>query len=60
VERIHTDLGVTVLLVHSAFYIKGNFAADVNRLRRRTDLEWVGEFPGPPGDYIDVFRIRVP
>jgi len=52
--------GVTLLLVHSAFYIKGNFAADVNRLRRRTDLEWVGEFRGPAGDYTDVFRMRVP
>jgi hypothetical protein len=52
--------GVTLLLVHSAFYIKGNFAADVSRLRRRTDVEWVGEFPGPQGDYTDVFRIRVP
>jgi hypothetical protein len=50
----HVDL----LLVHSAYYIKGNFSEDVNRLRRRPDVDWVGEFPAPNGHVTDVFRIR--
>ena len=49
---------VELLLVHSAYYIKGNFSEDVNRLRRRSDLEWVGEFPAPNGHVTDVFRLR--
>ena len=48
---------VSLLLVHSAFYIRGNFAEDVRRLRRRSDLDWVGEFPAPNGQLTDVFRI---
>jgi hypothetical protein len=49
---------VDLLLVHSAYYIKGNFSEDVNRLRRRADIDWVGEFPAPNGQVTDVFRIR--
>ena len=49
---------VDLLLVHSAYYIKGNFSEDVNRLRRRSDIDWVGEFPAPNGQVTDVFRIR--
>lgn len=49
---------VSLLLVHGAFYIKGNFAEDVARLRRRSDIEWIGEFPWPDGKFTDLFRIR--
>lgn len=49
---------VEILLVHSAYYIKGNFSEDFNRLRRRPDIDWVGEFPAPNGHVTDVFRIR--
>jgi hypothetical protein len=49
---------VDLLLVHTAYYINGNFSEDVNRLRRRSDIDWVGEFPAPNGQVTDVFRIR--
>jgi hypothetical protein len=50
--------GVTLLLVHSAYYIRGSFTADVSRLRRRLDLEWIGEFPAPNGQVTEVFRLK--
>jgi len=50
--------GVTLLLVHSAFYIKGDFNADVRVLKARTDLEWVGMFRWRSGDTSEVFRVR--
>jgi hypothetical protein len=49
---------VELLLVHSAYYITGNVTEDVNPLRRRSDIDWVGEFPAPNGHVTDVFRIR--
>jgi hypothetical protein len=49
---------VELLLVHSAYYLNGNFSEDVNRLRRRSDIDWVGEFSAPNGHVTDVFRIR--
>jgi hypothetical protein len=50
--------GVTLLLVHSAYYLRGNFTDDVSRLRRRSDLEWAGEFPAPNGQFTEVFRLK--
>jgi len=52
------ERGVQLLLVHSAYYIKGSFTEDVNQLRRRSDVEWVGQFPAPNGHVTDVFRIQ--
>jgi hypothetical protein len=50
----HVDL----LLVHQAFYIKGNFTNDIRTLRARPDLEWVGEFRWRSGDLSEAFRLR--
>jgi hypothetical protein len=50
--------GVTLLLVHSAFYITGDFSADVRMLKARQDLEWVGMFRWKSGDTTEVFRLR--
>jgi hypothetical protein len=50
----HVDL----LLVHQAFYIKGDFANDVRKLKARSDLEWVGEFRWRTGDLSEAFRLR--
>jgi len=49
---------VTYLLVHSVFYIRGNFDADVSALRARSDLAWVGVFPWRDGGETVVFRLR--
>ena len=50
--------GVTLLLVHSAFYIKGDFTADVRALKARPDLEWAGMFRWNSGDTSEVFRLK--
>jgi hypothetical protein len=52
------DRGVTYLLVHSAFYIRGNFDADVRALEARSDLESVGAFPWRGGGRTVVFRLK--
>jgi hypothetical protein len=52
--------GVTYLLVHSAFYIRGDFAADVRALKARGDLESAGRFSWRNKDVTEVFRIRLP
>ena len=49
---------VTLLLVHSAFYIRGDFDADVRELRSRTDVQWIAAFPWKGGHRTEVFRIR--
>lgn len=49
---------VELLLVHSAYYIKGNFSEDMDQLRYRSDIDWVGEFSAPNGHVTDVFRMR--
>jgi len=51
------DRGVTYLLVHSVFYIRGNFDADVRALEARSDLEAIGMFPWRGGGRTAVFRI---
>jgi hypothetical protein len=50
--------GVTYLLVHSPFYIRGNFAADVAALEARRDVEAVGRFPWKGGGVTEVFRLQ--
>lgn len=52
------ERGVTILLVHSAFYIRGDFDADVRQLRNRADVEWVATFPWKGGHKTEAFRIR--
>jgi hypothetical protein len=49
---------VTYLLVHSGFYIRGDFRADVASLRQRSDVEWVGSFRWKTADVTEVFIIR--
>jgi len=53
------ERGVTYLLVHSPFYIRGNFAEDVAVLRARPDVEPVGRFPWKGGGVTEVFRLRL-
>ena len=50
--------GVTYLLVHSPFYLRGDFDADVRALRARGDLEAAGRFSWKGGGVSEVFRIR--
>jgi hypothetical protein len=52
------ERGVTLLLVHSAFYIRGDFDADVRQLRNRPDAEWMATFAWKGGHKTEVFRIR--
>ena len=52
------ERGVTYLLVHSPFYIRGDFAADVRALKARADVESVGRFPWKGGGVTEVFRVR--
>jgi hypothetical protein len=52
------DRGVTYLLVHSVFYIRGNFDADVRALEARSDLESIGTFPWRGGGRTVVFRLK--
>jgi hypothetical protein len=52
--------GVTYLLVHSPFYIRGNFAADIATLQARPDVETVGRFPWKGGGVTEVFRLKPP
>lgn len=49
---------VAYLLVHSVFYIQGDFDADIAVLRRDGQLEWAGTFPWVNGGRTEVFRIR--
>jgi hypothetical protein len=50
--------GVTILLVHSAFYIRGDFDSDVRALKGRADVEWVATFAFKGRHTTEVFRIR--
>jgi hypothetical protein len=52
------ERGVSYLLVHSVFYIQGDFSADVAALRADDQLEWAGSFPWAGGGRTEVFRIR--
>lgn len=52
------ERGVTMLLVHSAFYIRGDFDADVRALKGRADVDWMATFPWKGGHRTEVFRIR--
>jgi hypothetical protein len=49
--------GVTILLVHSAFYIQGNFADDVAKLHARPELTPAGRFRWKSGAVSEAFRI---
>jgi len=49
--------GVTYLLVHSPFYIRGDFQADVKALEARGDLTPGGHFSWKGGGETAVFRI---
>jgi hypothetical protein len=53
-----SERGVAYLLVHSVFYIQGDFAADVAVLRADERLAWAGSFPWAGGGTTEVFRIR--
>ena len=52
------ERGVRYLLVHSVFYIEGDFAADVAALRTDERLERGGTFPWRGGGRTEVFLIR--
>ena len=52
------DREVTYLLVHSVFYIQGDYESDVTALRADERLEWAGTFPWAGGGRTDAFRIR--
>jgi hypothetical protein len=52
------DRGVRYLLVHSVFYIRGNFDADVRALEARSDVEPIGAFPWRGGGRTVVFRVK--
>jgi hypothetical protein len=52
------DRGVRYLLVHSVFYIRGNFDADVRALEARSDVESIGTFPWRGGGRTVVFRMK--
>jgi hypothetical protein len=47
--------GVRYLLVHGVFYIDGDFNADVERLRSRSDVRFIGVFPWRGGGQSAVF-----
>jgi hypothetical protein len=50
--------GVTHLLVHSVFYIRGDYAADLAALQARRDLELAGRFRWKNGGESAAFRLR--
>lgn len=50
--------GVRYLLVHSPFYIRGNFDQDISLLKARNDLEPAGRFAWRDGGVTEAFRIR--
>jgi hypothetical protein len=50
--------GVKYLLVHSTFYIRGNFDQDISLLKARDDLEPAGRFAWKGGGVTEAFRIR--
>lgn len=49
---------VTYLLVHSPFYVQGDFDADVRALESRDDVTPAGRFPWKGGGVTRVFRVR--
>ena len=48
---------VRYLLVHSAFYITGDYAGDVAALQRRRDVSYIGSFPWRDGSWTSAFSI---
>jgi len=58
IAYLRDERGVNILLVHSAYYIRGDFEADVRHLRARGDIAWVGRFAAPGGHHTEVFRLR--
>jgi hypothetical protein len=50
-------IGADYLLVHSRFYITGDFDADVAALRRERRVTWIGSFRWLDGEVTEVFRI---
>lgn len=52
------DRGVTYLLAHSPFYLRGNFDEDVRVLSARADLDALGRFPWRGGGVTAAFKIR--